>query len=57
VLVVDRQRRSDPRTVNGGSSIRLDPGGDFQAAYWMGRALVAAPSGAANLSPVARPRP
>ncbi len=48
--------RSDPRSVNGGGGIRLNPGGDFRSAYWMGRVLRAADSGAANLSPVARPR-
>ena len=48
--------RSDPRSVNGGGSIRLNPGGDFRSAYWMGRVLLAAPSGAANVSPVARAR-
>ena len=45
--------RSDPRSVNGGGGIRLDPGGDFRSAYWMGRAL----STGGNVSPVARPRP
>ncbi|HEU0034408.1 MAG TPA: hypothetical protein VFQ53_27485 [Kofleriaceae bacterium] len=49
--------RSDPRDVNGGGSIRLDPGGDFRSAYWMGRILLDATAGADNLSPVARPRP
>jgi len=49
--------RSDPRSVNGGGGLRLNPGGDFLAAYWMGRVLLDAASGAANLSPFARPRP
>jgi hypothetical protein len=48
--------RSDPRSVNGGGHIRLNPGGDFRSAYWMGRVLLAAPAGIANVSPVARPR-
>lgn len=48
--------RSDPRTVNGGGGPRLDPGGDFRCAYWMGRVLRAADHGAANVSPFARPR-
>src|SRR6185503_14201939 len=48
--------RSDPRSVNGGGGIRLDPGGDFRAAYWMGRVLLAASAGKTNLSPHARPR-
>jgi len=48
--------RSDPRSVNGGGHIRLNPGGDFRSAYWMGRVLLAAPAGAANVSPVARAR-
>jgi hypothetical protein len=48
--------RSDPRSVNGGGGTKLDPGGDFRAAYWMGRVLLAAPHGIDNVSPVARPR-
>jgi len=47
--------RSDPRSVNGGGSVRLNPGGDFRSTYWMGRVLLDASSGAANLSPFARP--
>ncbi len=31
--------RSDPRGVNGGGSNRLNPGGDFLAAYWPLRRL------------------
>lgn len=46
--------RSDPRVVNGGGGSRLNPGGDFRAAYWLGRFMVASPSATANLSPIAR---
>ena len=49
--------RSDPRSVNGGGGIRLNPGGDFRSAYWLGRILLDASSGTANISPVARLRP
>jgi len=45
--------RSDPRSVNGGGSIRLDPGGDMLSAYWLGRAM----STGSNVSPLARPAP
>jgi hypothetical protein len=31
--------RSNPYEVNGGGTNRLNPGGDFRAAYWMGRFL------------------
>jgi hypothetical protein len=31
--------RSDPHSPNGSASTRLNPGGDFHAAYWMGRFL------------------
>ncbi len=47
--------RSDPRSVNGGGGTRLDPGGDFRSAYWMGRVLLDANAGAANVSLFARP--
>jgi MYXO-CTERM domain-containing protein len=30
--------RSDPHEVNGGASTKLDPGGDYLAAYWLARA-------------------
>jgi hypothetical protein len=30
--------RSDPHQVNGGASTKLDPGGDYLAAYWLARA-------------------
>lgn len=46
--------RSDPRSVNGGGGVRLNPGGDLRAAYWMGRILLASPDPDANLSPRAR---
>jgi hypothetical protein len=47
--------RSDPHSVNGGGGNRLNPGGDFHAAYWMGRFLVEANTGYENVSPIARP--
>jgi hypothetical protein len=50
----DFEWRSDPRVVNGGGGNRLNPGGDFRAAYWMGRYLQTAASGTANISPIAR---
>ncbi len=31
--------RSDPHNVNGGGGSRLNPGGGFHAAYWLGRLL------------------
>jgi len=31
--------RSDPHAVNGGGGSRLNPGGGFHAAYWLGRLL------------------
>jgi hypothetical protein len=46
--------RSDPHAVNGGGLPRLNPGGDFHAAYWLGRFLVASESGLDNISPIAR---
>jgi len=46
--------RSDPRSVNGGGSVRLDPGGDLRAAYWMGRVLLATSDPDGNLSLNAR---
>ena len=46
--------RSDPRSVNGGGGVRLNPGGDFRAAYWMGRILLATPDPDGNVSPRAR---
>jgi hypothetical protein len=35
----DFEWRSDPYRVNEGGGDRLDPGGDFRAAYWSGRYL------------------
>lgn len=49
--------RSDPHAVNGGGLPRLNPGGDFHAAYWMGRFLEASESGLDNISPIARGEP
>ncbi len=49
--------RSDPHTVNGGGGSRLNPGGGFHAAYWMGRFLEHGSSGFENVSPLARPAP
>jgi hypothetical protein len=50
--------RSDPHSVNGGGGTRLNPGGDFHAAYWMGRMLRRTlGDGSENLSPIARALP
>lgn len=49
--------RSDPHSVNGGGGGRLNPGGDFHAAYWMGRYLQQGSTGFENVSPLARPAP
>ncbi len=46
--------RSNPFRVNGGGGMRLNPGGDLLAAYWMGRYLEASEPGASNVSPFAR---
>jgi hypothetical protein len=46
--------RSNPFSVNGGGGLRLNPGGDLLAAYWMGRYLDASPAGEGNRSPHAR---
>jgi hypothetical protein len=46
--------RSDPHQVNGAGSSRLNPGGDFHAAYWLGRLLEAKSDVAPNISPIAR---
>ncbi|NCQ61219.1 MAG: hypothetical protein GW913_11210 [Myxococcales bacterium] len=48
--------RSDPRDVNGGGSTRLNPGGGFHAAYWMGRFLQASSGATPNISSEARAR-
>jgi len=47
----------DPHDVNGGGGDRLNPAGEFHAAYWMGRLLEAGTDGRANVSPRARPAP
>jgi len=46
--------RSNPFKVNGGGGLRLNPGGDLLAAYWMARYLTATKTGQANGSPLAR---
>jgi MYXO-CTERM domain-containing protein len=46
--------RSDPHRVNGGGGDRLNPGGGFWAAYWMGRLLEASDDGMDNISSYAR---
>ena len=46
--------RSDPFRVNGGGGLRLNPGGDLLAAYWMARWFSAAAPGGAQTSPYAR---
>ena len=40
--------RSDPHAVNGGGGSRLNPGGGFHAAYWLGRLLKKGSAGLAN---------
>ncbi len=46
--------RTDPHKVNGGGGARLNPGGGFHAAYWMGRFLKDGTTGFDNVSPLAR---
>jgi MYXO-CTERM domain-containing protein len=46
--------RSNPFDVNGGGGMRLNPGGDLQAAYWIARYMQASSAGQTNLSPNAR---
>jgi len=46
--------RSDPFEVNGGGGLRLNPGGDLLAAYWMGRYLPLNPAGVRGVSPNVR---
>jgi len=46
--------RSDPHAVNGGGGSRLNPGGGFHAAYWMGRFLEEGSTGFDNVSDSAR---
>jgi hypothetical protein len=48
--------RSDPHDVNGGGGNRLNPGGDFRAAYWLGRFLQWSGDNSVNVSPYARDR-
>lgn len=49
--------RSDPHVVNGGDAdaVRLNPGGDFHAVYWMGRFLRVESGPLGNVSPLAKP--
>ncbi len=42
--------RSSPYRVNGGGTMRLEPGGDFHAAYWLGRYLRRGEDSAINIS-------
>jgi hypothetical protein len=46
--------RDDPRRVNGTAGIRLNPGGDFRSAYWLGRYLDKSTDNVVNVSPIAR---
>jgi hypothetical protein len=46
--------RSSPHDVNGGGGTRLNPGGDFHGAYWLGRYMRRSNSSAINVSPHAR---
>jgi len=46
--------RSNPFQVNGGGGLRLNPGGDLMASYWLVRALEARTDGEVNISPNAR---
>ncbi|MBZ0252266.1 MAG: hypothetical protein K8I02_02910, partial [Candidatus Methylomirabilis sp.] len=49
--------RSSPFAPNGGGSDRLNPGGDFRGAYWLGRFLKVSADNAENRSPLARVAP
>lgn len=49
--------RSDPYAFNGGGGDRLNPGGDFLGAYWLGRFLPRNTPYVADVSPAARPVP
>jgi len=52
----DFNARSNAFHVNGdGDGLRLNPGGDLLAAYWIARALDLGAPGTSNLSPFARP--
>lgn len=46
--------RSNPFEVNGGGGMRLNPGGDILAAYWIGRYMQANETGEVNVSHFAR---
>jgi len=46
--------RSDPFELNGGGGLRLNPGGDLLAAYWMGRYFPLNPAGTRGMSPNVR---
>lgn len=50
----DFNARSNPFDVNGGGGLRLNPGGDLQAAYWIARYMQVNSAGQTNLSPNAR---
>ncbi|MBM4354113.1 MAG: hypothetical protein FJ109_10020 [Deltaproteobacteria bacterium] len=50
----DFNARSNPFEVNGGGGLRLNPGGDLQAAYWLARYFESLEPGEAHLSPFAR---
>ncbi|HSQ66084.1 MAG TPA: hypothetical protein VLM85_22840 [Polyangiaceae bacterium] len=49
----DFEWRSDPHRVNGTADNRMNPGGDFLAAYWLAR--LSDTDASKNLSPYARP--
>lgn len=52
----DFNARSNAFEVNGwGDGLRLNPGGDLLAAYWIARALQVKAEGQRNISPFARP--
>lgn len=46
--------RSNPFQVNGGGGLRLNPGGDLLAAYWIARFMDATEAGNVHVSPNAR---
>jgi hypothetical protein len=50
----DFNARSNPFEVNGGGGLRLNPGGDLQAAYWIARYFEALGPDEVHLSPFAR---
>ncbi len=49
--------RSDPHRVNSTGTTRLNPGGGFHAAYWLGRLLETGSGLTPNISPKARNTP